>query len=175
LRSPGGSASAIGSGSAGDFSSPAGRSTTSGLGQAAPSADTADPPTPAAPTAPAPTAPARSRDAATPPVRTPDKPPAASPPATPPPPPEASTPPLETTSDVKTLEAQTQTLLDKALRDLSHVELRTLSSDARAQYQLAEGFVKMAQTALREKNLTYARNMAEKAAALASQLPKSGT
>jgi hypothetical protein len=54
------------------------------------------------------------------------------------------------------------------------VNARSLSSDARAQYQLALGFVKQAQTALNEKNLTYARNMAEKAAALASQLPKSG-
>jgi len=55
------------------------------------------------------------------------------------------------------------------------VDSRTLSSDARAQYQLALQFAKEAQTALNEKNLTYARNMAEKAAALASQLPKTGS
>jgi hypothetical protein len=54
------------------------------------------------------------------------------------------------------------------------VEPRTLSPDARAQYEAAKGFVKQAQTALKEKNYTYARNMAEKAAALASQLPKTG-
>ena len=42
LRSPGGSASATGSVSAGDFSSPTGRSTTGGLGQAEPGPDAAD-------------------------------------------------------------------------------------------------------------------------------------
>ncbi len=91
-----------------------------------------------------------------------------------PPPPEASTPPLETTSDVKTLEQQTNTLLANAERDLSRVDAKTLSPDARAQFNAAQGFVKQARTALHEKNLTYARNMAEKAAALASQLPKTG-
>jgi hypothetical protein len=137
-----------------------------------PSADLGDPPPPAAPATPAPTAPPRPRDASAPPARPPDKPATAAPPTVAPPPPEASTPPLETTSDVKTLEQQTQTLLANARRDLGRVDSKTLSSDARAQYQLALGFVKMAETALKEKNLTYARNMAEKAAALASQLPK---
>jgi hypothetical protein len=139
-----------------------------------PSADVGDPPPLPVPATPPPTAPARPRDAAAPPVRTPDKPTATTPPTTATPPPEASTPPLETTSDVKTLEDQTNALLANARKDLQRVDLKTLSADARAQYQLAEGFVKQAQTALREKNLTYARNMAEKAAALASQLPKTG-
>ena len=52
LRSPGGPASATGSVSAADLSSPTGRSTTAGLGQAGPSADAADqvgPPTPLPP------------------------------------------------------------------------------------------------------------------------------
>jgi hypothetical protein len=137
-----------------------------------PSADVGDPPPPP-PATPVPTAPTRPRDAAAPPARVPDKPPAVTPPTTTaPPPPEASTPPLETTSDVKTLENQTNTLLANAQKDLSRVDFKTLSSDARAQYQLAEGFVKQAQTALHEKNFTYARTLAEKAAALASQLPK---
>jgi hypothetical protein len=137
-------------------------------------ADVGDPPPPAAPVTPVPTAPARPRDAAAAPARVPDKPPAVTPPPTSAPPPEASTPPLETTSDVKTLENQTNALLANAQRDLQRVDLKTLSAEAKAQYQLAEGFVKQAQTALREKNYTYARNMAEKAAALASQLPKTG-
>jgi hypothetical protein len=140
-----------------------------------PSADAADPPTPAAPVTPTPTAPARPRDAAAPPVRPTDKPAAATPPTTTSPPPEVSTPPLETTSDVKTLEDQTNALLANARKDLGRVDLKTLSAEAKAQYQLADSFVKQAQTALREKNYTYARNMAEKAAALASQLPKTGT
>jgi hypothetical protein len=75
---------------------------------------------------------------------------------------------------VKTLETQTRALLASANKDLGRVDSKTLSSDARAQYQLALSFVHQAQTALNEKNLTYARNMAEKAAALASQLPKTG-
>jgi hypothetical protein len=140
-----------------------------------PSADVSDPPPPPAPAAPPPTAPARPRDASPPPARTPDKPATAAPTTTaPPPPPDTSTPQLETTSDVKTLEQQTQTLLASANKDLGRVDAKTLSADARAQYQLALGFVKQAQTALNERNFTYARNMAEKAAALASQLPKTG-
>jgi len=65
--------------------------------------------------------------------------------------------------------------LDNAQKDLLRVDVRTLSADAQAQYHAAQEFVKQAQLALKERNLTYARNMAEKAAALASQLPKTGT
>ena len=133
-----------------------------------PPGDPAPPPPP--PTTPAPEAQSRPSSASAP-VRPPDKPPA-SPPATPPPAAEVATPPLEMTSDVSALEQQTRALIASAKRDLAKVEPSSLSSDTRAQYLRAQGFVKQAESAMQEKNLTYARNMAEKAAALASQLPK---
>lgn len=138
-----------------------------------PSEDVADPPAPPPPATPTPVTTARPSNAPTP-ARTPDKPPVTTPPTAVPSPPEASTPTLETTSDVTSLESQTNTLLAGAQKDLNRVDVRALSADAQAQYHAAVGFVKQAQTALREKNLTYARNMAQKAAALASQLPKTG-
>jgi hypothetical protein len=139
-----------------------------------PSVDVVDPPAPPPPATPAPVTPARPHDAVAP-VRTPpDKPPVSDPPATVASPPEAQALTLETTSDVTSLENQTKSLLASAQRDLNRVDARALSADAQAQYHAAQGFVKQALTALKEKNLTYARNMAEKAAALAGQLPKTG-
>jgi hypothetical protein len=133
-----------------------------------PSTDFVDPaPPPASTPAPA---------TAAPPLRTAprsDKP--ATPPSTVPPPPESvASPvtPLETTADVSALEAQTRTLLNNAKKDLDRVDKNSLSPDARAQYNRALSFASQANTALKDKNYTYARNMAEKAAALASQLPK---
>jgi hypothetical protein len=128
-----------------------------------------DPPTPPAPTSPAPVAPVKPPSATA--VKPPDKP-ATNAPTTTPPVPEVSTTPLEMTSDVSALETETKALMARASRDLGRVDTASLSADARAQYQRAQGFLKQAESAMREKNLTYARNMAEKAAALASQLPK---
>lgn len=107
-------------------------------------------------------------------MKPPDKPPVTDPPTTVASPPEAQPLTLETTSDVTSLESQTKTLLTSAQRDLNRVDAHALSADAQAQYHTAQGFVRMAQQALKERNFTYARNMAEKAAALASQLPKTG-
>ena len=129
----------------------------------------ADPPAPPPPIAPAPVAPAKPTS--TPQVKPPDKP-ATNPPTTTPPVPEVSTPPLEMTSDVSALEQETKALMARATRDLGRVDKGSLSPDALAQYQRAQGFLKQAENAMKEKNMTYARNMAEKAAALASQLPK---
>lgn len=135
-------------------------------------ADVVDPSATSQPDAPPvapPAAPTKPRDTTATPARPPDKPPAAAPPAAAPP---ETAAPLETTSDVTALEQQTQTLLANAERDLGRVDVHSLGIDAKAQYQRARSFVAQARKALDDKNYTYARNMADKAAALAGQLPK---
>jgi hypothetical protein len=137
-----------------------------------PSADVTDPEPPAPATTPAPVAPVHPRDTTTP-VRPPEKPPTTPPAAAATPPADPSTSlPLETTSDTSALESQTNALLANAKRDLQHVDASSLSRETKAQYDRATSFVRQAESALRERNYTYARNMAEKAAALAGQLPK---
>lgn len=131
-----------------------------------PSTDIVDPP--AAPSTPAPIATPPRPDVK--PTARPEKP--ATTTTAPPTPEVVPAPPIETTADVSSLELQTKTLIANAHRDLDRINKSSLSADARAQYDRAQGFVKQAENAMGEKNLTYARNMAEKAAALASQLPK---
>ncbi len=60
--------------------------------------------------------------------------------------------------------------LARAISDLNRVNRRSLSVDARTQYESAEGFVRQANDALREKNLVFAMKLADKAAVLAAQL-----
>ncbi len=61
-------------------------------------------------------------------------------------------------------------LLTKARTDLGRVDYRQLNADARTQYDQAKRFVQQADDALRGKNLLFARNLADKAAAIAAQL-----
>ncbi len=61
-------------------------------------------------------------------------------------------------------------LLARASADLSRVDYRALSPDARVQYGTAKRFVAQAEEALRARNLVFARNLADKAAGLAAQL-----
>jgi hypothetical protein len=67
-------------------------------------------------------------------------------------------------------ERTTRTLLTRATTDLNRIDYRALNADARTQYDTAKRFVTQAQEALRAKNLVFARNLADKAAALAAQL-----
>jgi hypothetical protein len=136
-----------------------------------PSAELLDPPEP--PAAPPVTAAAPAHPPTTPATRQPDKPATATT-TTAPPPSDVVTPPppLETTANTKPLEAETSALITSATKDLDRVDFVSLSTDAKAQYTRARSFVKQAEAALREKNVTYAKSMAEKAVALASQLPK---
>ena len=60
--------------------------------------------------------------------------------------------------------------LTRANNDLSRVDYRALNNDARTQYDTAKRFVQQADRALREKNLVFAKSVADKAAALAAQL-----
>ena len=142
-------------------------------------AETEPPPQAAAPDEP-------SRRAAPPPTTRrppaprpePKDPPKPEPPATPapePPKPEAAKPP--TTQQTASADAQAKedqlirALLAKASDDLSRTDYRRLSADARTQYDTAKRFVTQAENALRAKNLVLARAVADKAAALAGQLP----
>ena len=60
--------------------------------------------------------------------------------------------------------------LARATSDLNRVDYRGLNRDARTQYDTAKRFVEQADEAVRTKNLVFARNLADKAAALAAQL-----
>ncbi len=68
------------------------------------------------------------------------------------------------------VERTIRTVLARATADLNRIDYRALNADARTQYDTAKRFVSQAQDALREKNLVFARNLADKAASLAAQL-----
>ena len=68
------------------------------------------------------------------------------------------------------MEEQALALIAAADRDLKEVGKTRLSANARAQYESAQGFIRQAQTALGINNVVLARELAEKAASLASQL-----
>jgi hypothetical protein len=60
--------------------------------------------------------------------------------------------------------------LARASADLARVDYRLLNADARSQYDTAKRFIEQADDAVRGKNLVFAKNLADKAAALAAQL-----
>lgn len=68
------------------------------------------------------------------------------------------------------LEGAIRGVLTRASGDLSHIDYRVLNADARQQYDTAKRFITQAEAALRARNLVFARNLADKAAALAAQL-----
>ena len=115
---------------------------------------------------PAPRAPARPRSTSPRSERAPSEPP-------PKPAEEPARPTtLQTTSPGAEgeVERTIRTLLARATADLNRIDYRALNADARMQYDTAKRFVSQAQDALREKNLVFARNLADKAVALAAQL-----
>ena len=119
------------------------------------------------PAPPAP-APARSNPPAS---RPPDRAtPPATPPTTPVETPAAPPPVLQTTSNLGDLEQKTLAALAKANGDLAKVDPKQLGADAHAQYDTAKGFIRQAEAALKGKNLVYAKELADKAAALAGLL-----
>ena len=54
--------------------------------------------------------------------------------------------------------------------DLNRIDYRALNADARTQYDTAKRFIQQAEEAIRAKNLPFAKNLADKAAVLATQL-----
>jgi hypothetical protein len=122
---------------------------------------------------PRPNAPAQRADAprATEPPRTepaiiePPKP-VDEPPRTPPPT-NLQTTPTQREGEV---ERRIRILIAQALNDLNRVNYQALNTDARNQYDTAKRFAWQAEEAVRARNLVFANNLADKAAALAAQL-----
>lgn len=111
----------------------------------------------------------------------PDRPAATEPPAaaasqTPasPPAPPVEEPPLTLQKEANATQAEQRIrgLLVSAARDLNRIDYRVLSVDAQAQYDIAKRFTEQADDALKSKNLVFAEQLADKAAALAAQLLK---
>ena len=80
--------------------------------------------------------------------------------------------PLQTTpaSRAAQVERRIQDMLKRATANLNRVDYRSLNVDARTQYDQAKRFISQARDALREKNLVFATNLADKANTLAAQL-----
>jgi hypothetical protein len=84
-----------------------------------------------------------------------------------PPPTTLQTTPTQREGEV---ERRVRTLIAQAMNDLNRVNYQALSVDARNQYDTAKRFATQAEEALRARNLVFASNLADKAAALAAQL-----
>ena len=63
--------------------------------------------------------------------------------------------------------------MTRASADLNRIDYRALNNDARTQYDTAKRFIQQAEDAIRMKNLPFAKNLADKAAVLATQLSPS--
>jgi hypothetical protein len=115
------------------------------------------------------------------------RPPRDAPRAAPPPKPEKTEPPsvpttnqpsddparvLQTTANASGVEQKIRALLASAAHDLGRIDYRTLSVDAQTQYDIARRFKEQAEEALNARNLVFAEQLADKAAALAGQLLK---
>ncbi len=96
------------------------------------------------------------------------------PPVEPPKPEEAPRPPTTLQTMPTTAEGEAErtirATLQRATGDLSHVDYRALNADARNQYETAKRIMRLADDAIKAKNLVFAKNLADKAAALAAQL-----
>ncbi len=68
------------------------------------------------------------------------------------------------------VERRVRTQLTLAISNLNRIDYQALNLDARTQYDTAKRFVAQSEEALRAKNLVFANNLAEKAAALSTQL-----
>ena len=108
----------------------------------------------------------------------PAEPPTAEPPPSEPPKPIEEPKPPTPPSTLQTTPPSAEGEVERAIRaslahantDLNRVDYRALNNDARTQYDTAKRFVQQADRALREKNLVFAKSVADKAAALAAQL-----
>jgi hypothetical protein len=88
----------------------------------------------------------------------------------PPPPPPPTT--LQTTpaNAEGELERVIRASLSRANTDLNRIDYRALNKEARTQYDTAKRFIAQAEGGLHEKNLQFAKSVADKAATLAAQL-----
>lgn len=95
--------------------------------------------------------------------------------APPPPPASAEAPPpavLSTTMDTTDFERRIRGQLGRATTLLAQVNPRTLSAEAKAQYDAAQGFIRQCDEALKVRNLMFASQLADKAATMAALLRK---
>ena len=79
---------------------------------------------------------------------------------------------LQTTPTQREAEVErgVRSLIARATSDLGRVDYKALNVDARNQYDTARRFATQAEDALKARNLVFAKNLADKAAALAAQL-----
>jgi hypothetical protein len=68
------------------------------------------------------------------------------------------------------IERRVRSLIARATADLGRVDYQALNADARNQYDTARRFATQAEDALKARNVVFANNLADKAAALAAQL-----
>jgi outer membrane biosynthesis protein TonB len=68
------------------------------------------------------------------------------------------------------LERNIRETLTRASNGLNRIDYRILDSNGRSQYDTAKGFIRQADSAIRAKNLVFAKSLADKAATIASQL-----
>jgi hypothetical protein len=68
------------------------------------------------------------------------------------------------------VERSVRATMTRATGELNRIDYRTLNADARMQYDTAKRFIQQADDAMKAKNLVFARNLADKAAAIAAQL-----
>ncbi len=68
------------------------------------------------------------------------------------------------------VERRVRTLIAQAMSDLNRVNYQALNANARNQYDTAKRFAVQAEAAVQARNLVFASNLADKAAALAAQL-----
>ena len=86
-------------------------------------------------------------------------------------PPAPEPPPtLQTDVNPAAAEQRTRAALASATRNLERIDVRSLSADARTQYDIARRFIAQADGALKAKNFEFAEQLAEKAATLAALL-----
>jgi len=106
-----------------------------------------------------------------PPVRNPTPRPVASPPPPEPPVAPPSAPAiLLTSANSPAFEKSVRDQLERARADLGQVSRASLGTDAKAQFDAAQGFIRQADEALKVKNLIYAGQLADKAATMAALL-----
>ena len=91
-------------------------------------------------------------------------------------------PPAQPPTTLQTTPAAAQGEVERAIRatmvraagDLNRIDYRALNADARTQYDTAKRFIEQAEEAVGMKNLPFAKNLADKAAVLATQLSARG-
>ena len=79
---------------------------------------------------------------------------------------------LQATANAAATEQRVRTLLASAARDLGRIDYRALGENGRAQYDVAKRFARQAEEALRDRNVVFAEQLADKAAGLATLLLK---